>query len=72
VSRKNAEAFFAALERELTAPAAEPVQAAEAPAAAVHPGRPVEKQGTDFESFLRGVAVGVLLTAIGVVLGRRR
>jgi len=72
VSRKNAEAFFEALERELAAPPAPAAAEPEEPAATVHPGRPAEKSGTDFDSFLRGVAVGVLLTAIGVLLGRRR
>jgi uncharacterized protein len=72
VSRKNAEAFFAALERELAAPAAAEPEAAEPPAT-VHPGRAsTESGGGELEWFLRGLAVGALLTAIGVFLGRRR
>jgi carbon monoxide dehydrogenase subunit G len=76
VSRKNAEAFFDALERELAAPAeAAPGAEAASPAAeaapTVHPGA-ARGGGIDFDSFVRGLVVGALLTAIGVLLGRRR
>jgi uncharacterized protein len=68
VSRKNAEAFFEALERELAEAPAEPDSTSEAPS--VHPG--AERSRSELDPFLRGVLVGVLLTAIGVLLGRRR
>jgi uncharacterized protein len=83
VSRKNADAFFAALEQEFAAgseaspaePPGEPAQTAvePAPAAAVYAGRagaggPPGELGW----FLRGLAAGALLTALGVLLGRRR
>jgi hypothetical protein len=76
VSKRNAEDFFTALGRELSAaPPAEP--AAEEPLAVqpgvVHPGRQAERTGTpELTWFLRGLAVGGLLTAVGVRLGRRR
>jgi carbon monoxide dehydrogenase subunit G len=72
VSKRNAEDFFIALGRELSAgPAAEEPLAAQP--GVVHPGgQAVRTIKPELTWFLGGLAVGGLLTAVGVRLGRRR
>jgi carbon monoxide dehydrogenase subunit G len=79
VSRKNAQMFFDALERELasngdggTVAASEPAPGPE-DAARVYPGAPAKaSSGAPVDRFVLGVIVGALATALGVLIGRRR
>ena len=82
VSRKNAEAFFDALEHELSgngsalegeaARGEAPTAEATAPRGTVHAGSARTGPGAELDWFARGLAAGALLTAFGFVLGRRR
>jgi carbon monoxide dehydrogenase subunit G len=71
VSRKNAEAFFDALERELTENGSARAAEAPSPSGIVHAGAQRDS-GTELGWFARGLATGALLTGLGVLLGRRR
>jgi carbon monoxide dehydrogenase subunit G len=78
VSRKNAQMFFDALERELApndaggaAPAVEPAPAS-AHAPRVHRGAPAKESAGPADRFVLGVILGALAVALGVLIGRRR
>jgi carbon monoxide dehydrogenase subunit G len=73
VSRRMATEFFSNVERAISGVAAHEAPVAEAPATAAEPGvftaPPRAAAGLDQDSFLKGVAVGAGLVALGVVLG---
>jgi carbon monoxide dehydrogenase subunit G len=68
VSRKNAEAFFGALERELGEVASPP--AADEPVTHRPPAE--SRTGSELDWFLRGFVAGALLVFVAVLAGRRR
>lgn len=82
VSRKNAEAFFAALEEALSGngaaaeagepPADTPAAGASGPRATVYAGSSRNAPAGELDMFVRGLVAGALLTTIGFLLGRRR